>query len=290
MQALQKQSNQSITTSDGVKLAYLHVGSRASAPVVVLIHGWSGSKAYWELNVGGLARHCKVYAYDQRFHGESGKPRHGHHVHRLAKDLKDFLEALNLEDVTVVGASMGASVIWAYIELFGHHHLKQAVFVDQAPLQNRAEDWNLGSHGCYDAVSLARLQCTLKYDFNAVAQGNMSSCLSSPLRPEVATALQAETLRADPEALGRLMADHTQLDWRPLLPQIQIPCLNIVGMHGGCFNPAGVEYVGQQIPQCETVRFQANHWLYLENPKEFNELVVKFSYEELAGVAALQHF
>lgn len=159
MQALQKQSNQSITTSDGVKLAYLHVGSRASAPVVVLIHGWSGSKAYWELNVGGLARHCKVYAYDQRFHGESGKPRHvrallwraevfylssekkcaeelqaehtacskrlqtgvaaayccsfvfslpvgvlkpsfavqGHHVHRLAKDLKDFLEALNLE-------------------------------------------------------------------------------------------------------------------------------------------------------------------------------------------------
>ena len=142
--------------------------------------------------------------------------------------------------------------------------------------------------------------------------GNMSSCLSSPLRPEVATALQAETLRADPEALGRLMADHTQLDWRPLLPQIQIPCLNLVGMHGGCFNPAGVEYVGQQIPQCETVsacavvmcmpggccssstsrlqvRFQANHWLYLENPKDFNDLVVKFSQEGLAGVAALQH-
>ena len=35
----------------------------------------------------------------------------------------------------MVGASMGASVIWAYIELFGHPHLKQAVFVDQAPLQ-----------------------------------------------------------------------------------------------------------------------------------------------------------
>ena len=76
MQALQKQSHQSITTSDGIKLAYVHAGSRTTAPVVVLIHGWSGSKAYWELNVGGLAKHCKVYAYDQRFHGESGKPRH----------------------------------------------------------------------------------------------------------------------------------------------------------------------------------------------------------------------
>ena len=76
MQALPKQSNQSITTSDGIKLAYVHAGSRTSAPVVVLIHGWSGSKAYWELNVGGLAKHCQVYAYDQRFHGDSGKPRH----------------------------------------------------------------------------------------------------------------------------------------------------------------------------------------------------------------------
>lgn len=44
------------------------------------------------------------------------------------------------------------------------------------------------------------------------------------------------------------------------------------------------------LPSCLQVRFQANHWLYLENPKEFNELVVKFSYEGLAGVAALQHF
>ena len=62
MQAQQETSNKSLTTSDGIKLAYVHAGSRTSAPVVVLIHGWSGSKAYWELNVGGLAKHCKVYA------------------------------------------------------------------------------------------------------------------------------------------------------------------------------------------------------------------------------------
>ena len=86
MQTLQKQSNQSITTSDGIKLAYVHAGSRTSAPVVVLIHGWSGSKAYWELNVGGLAKQCRVFAYDQRFHGESGKPRHVRALLWRAKD------------------------------------------------------------------------------------------------------------------------------------------------------------------------------------------------------------
>lgn len=41
------------------------------------------------------------------------------------------------QDVTVVGASMGAAVIWSYVELFGGDRLGKAVFVDQAPLQVR---------------------------------------------------------------------------------------------------------------------------------------------------------
>jgi hypothetical protein len=37
-------------------------------------------------------------------------------------------------------------------------------------VQDRAEDWSLGSRGCYDAVSLTRLQMQLRYDFRGVAQ------------------------------------------------------------------------------------------------------------------------
>ncbi len=37
----------------------------------------------------------------------------------------------------MVGSSMGASVIWSYVELFGHQHLGKLVFVDQSPLQAR---------------------------------------------------------------------------------------------------------------------------------------------------------
>ena len=40
--------------------------------------------------------------------------------------------------VTVVGTSMGAAVIWSYLELFGDARIAKAVFVDQAPLQVRA--------------------------------------------------------------------------------------------------------------------------------------------------------
>lgn len=52
---------------------------------------------------------------------------------------------------------------------------------DQAPLQNRAPDWQLGSKGCYDAATLAALQSTLAENLEAVADGNAEGCLSLPL-------------------------------------------------------------------------------------------------------------
>ena len=68
----------------------------------------------------------------------------------------------------------GCAVIWSYIELFGQSAIKGCVFVDQAPLQNLAHDWKLGSKGCYDIASLTRMQCALETDFASFARGMCS--------------------------------------------------------------------------------------------------------------------
>ena len=39
--------------------------------------------------------------------------------------------------MTLVGTSMGAAVIWSYLELFSDARIARACFVDQAPLQVR---------------------------------------------------------------------------------------------------------------------------------------------------------
>ena len=107
-----------VRTNDGVDLCFERFGSHG--PVVILIHGWSGSRHYWDLNVRPIARTCQVITYDLRHHGDSGRPGFGFHVARLASDLKDLLTTLRLEDVTLVGSSMGAAIIWSYLELFGY--------------------------------------------------------------------------------------------------------------------------------------------------------------------------
>ena len=44
-----------------------------------------------------------------------------------------------------------------------------------------------------------------------------------------------------------------QLDWRPLLPHIQLPCLNLIGQLSGVFPEAGCRAVSNRIPNCHTV-------------------------------------
>ena len=81
----------------------------------------------------------------------------------------------------------------------------------QVPLQNNAEDWKLGNLSCYDAACVARLQTTLKLDFKGIAEGTPRDCLAQKMPDEFEAMLVAETMKADPDALGRLMADHTQV-------------------------------------------------------------------------------
>ena len=81
----------------------------------------------------------------------------------------------------------------------------------QVPLQNNAEDWKLGNFSCYDAACVARLQTKLKLDFRGIAKGTLRDCYAGGQPCEFEEMLVAETLKADPDALGRLMADHTQV-------------------------------------------------------------------------------
>lgn len=276
-----------LRTNDGCVIRYEYGHSEFESPgdsPIVLVHGWSGSHRYFDHSFAGLLaedpEHTapSVLRYDLRGHGDSDKPYWGQHVSRHAADLRDVIAHLNLENATLVGTSLGCAIIWSYFELFGSSKVKTAIFVDQAPLQNRAEDWTLGSYGCYDIASLTRLQAVLKYDFAGFARANCTGCLATPIDPEYEQLLVAETMKASPTGLAALMADHTALDWRPLLPRIDAPCLVLVGGKSQIFPREGVLEVARLIPNAESVVFEEHdHWLYIEDSKRFNRLVSEFA-------------
>ena len=107
---------QTFTSWDGVEIAYQQWGDETSSPPVVLHHGfvvnantdWVAPGVVDALVAAG--RH--VIAHDARGHGDSGKPHDpsAYGEQRMARDLAILLDRLGLEQIDLVGYSMGAIV------------------------------------------------------------------------------------------------------------------------------------------------------------------------------------
>jgi pimeloyl-ACP methyl ester carboxylesterase len=79
-------------------------------PVVVLIHGITGSSATWEHVIEPLAERYTVVAPDLLGHGESAKPRGDYSLGAYASGIRDLIAAIGHDRATVVGHSLGGGV------------------------------------------------------------------------------------------------------------------------------------------------------------------------------------
>ncbi|KAH6620429.1 alpha/beta hydrolase-like protein [Boeremia exigua] len=292
--------------NDRVELHYATHGSSGSPPLI-LLHGFTGSGQVFQKNVSALAEKHHVIVPDLRGHGESEKPRGGYHVARLAVDLRNLIEHLQLPEgqISAIGTSLGAAIIWSYCELFSSRTFSRVVYVDQAPLQNYVSDWGAeyGNRGLNNPQALEGLQDMLGSDPKAAHLGTIAACLGYRAYPQPGDPTSdskewqddeafflAEALKGDGWWYGKLMADHTALDWRDAIQHSFGPesgsttkTLVVASTRSGCFPAAGplkvVELAnggtGAGLAKGVAVEW-GGHWCYWEKPEKFNEMVLSF--------------
>lgn len=88
-----------------------------------------------------------MITYDHRSHGDSQQVDYGLTLHRLAMDLKELIDYLQLKNVVLIGHSMGAATIMAYEELFTDENVSAIITEDQAPTFFKSADWLNGQYG-----------------------------------------------------------------------------------------------------------------------------------------------
>jgi len=101
---------------DGVRYAYRWSGS-AEAPVVLLVHGYTGQMRNWALNVPALAdAGFRTLSVDLPGHGDSSAPADAERyaLDRIADDLVTLTDRLACADALVVGHSMGGAIAEEY--------------------------------------------------------------------------------------------------------------------------------------------------------------------------------
>jgi pimeloyl-ACP methyl ester carboxylesterase len=96
----------------------VHYVKAGSGPVLVLIHGILGSRRSWARLVSLLVQDFTVIAPDLLGHGDSAKPRGDYSLGAHAGRLRDLLDALGVERVTLVGHSLGGGVAMQFGWLF----------------------------------------------------------------------------------------------------------------------------------------------------------------------------
>jgi pimeloyl-ACP methyl ester carboxylesterase len=94
-------------TLHGHRVSYRRAGW---GPVVVLIHGITGSSETWEEVIEPLAEHYTVVAPDLLGHGQSAKPRGDYSLGAYASGIRDLVGALGHDRGTIVGHSLGGGV------------------------------------------------------------------------------------------------------------------------------------------------------------------------------------
>jgi len=259
--------------------------------VLILLHGFTGSSEVFKKNIPFLSQHFRIIAPDLRGHGDSCDAKDGYTVKRLAMDLKELIEELKLPkmELMAIGCSLGAAILWSFAEQFTTNYFRKMIFVDQAPLQNYKDDWgpDRGNYSCNSPKTLAYIQDKLRYDPVGAHKGTIAACLGYRSHPDPLGPLSGGrtiteeeekvdenffldiAMKGDGAWFGKLMADHTAIDWRPSIRKHfgvegTTKCLIVASARSGCFPPAGPLTVRDLIMEDAHVSLYAHKSLYAQ--------------------------
>lgn len=98
-----------VLSPDDVVISYDVQGK--GKPALVFVHGWCGDKRYWSYQVPYFAQRYRVVAIDLGGHGASSLNRRRWSMKAFGADVAAVIEMLKLNQVILIGHSMGGSVI-----------------------------------------------------------------------------------------------------------------------------------------------------------------------------------
>ncbi|ROS75142.1 pimeloyl-ACP methyl ester carboxylesterase [Curtobacterium sp. PhB130] len=264
------------TSSDGARLAYTDSGPASpGGRTVVLVAGYAMPATGWALQEDALrAAGHRVVAFDRRSHGESEDTLRGQRVARHGADLHELLEVLDLQDAVLVGQSMGASTIWATIDLFGTAGIAGVLTIDQTPKLINTDDWPHGFYGMTPENSGTFFDQGIPDTGRGlrVDQGNAGvQRLIARIGgfPAVRTPNAPETVR--------LLRDHGQQDWRDVVERLDVPFTMVAGRDSQLWPCSHAEAAVGANPNGRVVVIEdAGHATNLDQPDAFNDVLLAF--------------
>jgi pimeloyl-ACP methyl ester carboxylesterase len=216
-------------SGNDIELFYQDLGTGRP---VVLIHGWPLSSQLWDYQLAELPKHnLRVIAYDRRGFGKSSQPWDGYNYDTFADDLKAVLDTLDLQNVTLVGMSMGGGEVARYMSRHGGARISKVVFMSAiTPYLLKTDDNPDGVDGdVFDDMkeNLVKDRADFLQTFGKQFYG--VGFLDKPVSQAHLDGDFARAYAASQKATVDCVTAFAETDFRDDLAQIHVPALIIHG-------------------------------------------------------------
>jgi non-heme chloroperoxidase len=210
----------------------LHYEDHGQGQPVILIHGYPlNGRSFERQERALLASGYRAVNYDRRGFGLSDQPTIGYDYDTFAADLNALLDHLQLDDVILVGFSMGTGEVTRYLGTYGSARVRKAVLLGAIPpFVLKTEDNPEGVDGSvFEGIKQAVIADRYAYfkdffdNFYNVDQYRGTRISDSALEASFNVAAGAS-----PYATYACV-DTWLTDFRPDLPKIDIPMLVLHG-------------------------------------------------------------
>ncbi|MBD2756011.1 alpha/beta fold hydrolase [Spirosoma validum] len=268
-------------SGNDIKLFYQDLHPANATSTVVLIHGWPLSSQMWDYQLAELPSHgLRVVAYDRRGFGKSSQPWDGYDYDTLADDLKAVLDDLDLQNVTLVGFSMGGGEVARYMSRHGGARVAKVAFVSAVtPYLLKTEDNPDGvDQSVFDEITENLLKDRADFLQTFGKQFYGVSLLNNPVSQAHLDGDFARAYVASYKATLECANSFATTDFRDDLTQIQVPTLII---HGDSDKTVPIESSGEltanALPSAQYIVYEGEpHGLFVTSKDRLNEDLISF--------------
>ncbi len=255
-----------VTSTDGVKIHYIEGGK---GPTILFVPpGWTMPGWIWEKQIAHFAKTHRVVAMDPRSVGESSQTAEGHYPAARARDIKAVVDQLKLAPVVLVGWSMAAADLAAYVDQFGTDTLAGLVFVDGTAGTDYDPNITPKAWQWIPDFQKDRRKWTEEWVHS-------NYLFKKPQPEEYLKRVTQAMLHTPTNSAIAIWVGFFTSDYRPALAKIDKPTLIVVAV-GGPFMPAGEDMQkrirGSRLEVMENV----GHALIVDDPERFNSLLENF--------------
>jgi pimeloyl-ACP methyl ester carboxylesterase len=262
-------------------LSYVDSGS---GPVVLFIHGILGSQRQWAHLVDTMDEDHRVLLPDLFGHGESAKPLGDYSLSAHAASMRDLLDHLGIERVTLVGHSLGGGIAMQFFYLFPER-VDRLVLVSSGGL-GREVNLVLRSATLPGAAQVLSVIASAPVLARVEGLGRVASKLGWRPGADIGAIWRGFTSLGDRESRraflattravidigGQSISAHDHLEGA-----LPIPTMIVWGSKDRMIPSSHALSVEQALPDCRVELFEgAGHFPHLDDPERFARLLREF--------------